>query len=486
MTHKFNVVPMEEKYGKCQVGVCSIDGFSVGDIILDEVPLECISNFRGSSNDDDDDDDESEEKTYPHHIYSPGVHNDKKKGTGAGGLPNLVRLTCGLIMHHSEESKEIVEKILSENESWQRRIKDRSKTKPPCLAYADFRKIEKGNEAKEYWDLLRFETLYVYLSHNHVVGRCTFGSMSIGLAYSQYTRHFNHSCLPNATMKLLAVRTLQPNRVYVVALRTIRPGEEITISYTQPLIGYGATDLYKPYVDKRLGFNCLCGYCVKEKVDVPWGYDRGEIPKSHGLGFKELIQSFCAHPPGTKRLPLAAKIFNDFPAIFSSHCDGGTKRNEEFDVISAHMISRNVLDSIHDMSDCPPCPELSELMYAASNALMDCCIFTKSSHPIWMAKAVFARLQLVQVKLSSVTRSIKKEYEKVEEERFKTKREEERFILKREEEKGKGNLTPKDTKKMDEIITAFISEYLSIKEILKKISMWLKDQNMPMWWKSIA
>ncbi len=65
-------------------------------------------------------------------------------------------------------------------------------------------------------------------------------------------RYANHSCVPNAYAEMNASET----RVFIVAKRAIKAGEEITYDYG------------KEYFDDYMegGKKCLCAKCVKERV----------------------------------------------------------------------------------------------------------------------------------------------------------------------------------------------------------------------------
>jgi uncharacterized protein len=60
-------------------------------------------------------------------------------------------------------------------------------------------------------------------------------------------RYINHSCAPNAYAELNASET----RVFIIAKKTITPGEEITYNYG------------KEYFDDYLGSHCRCAKCQR-------------------------------------------------------------------------------------------------------------------------------------------------------------------------------------------------------------------------------
>lgn len=59
-------------------------------------------------------------------------------------------------------------------------------------------------------------------------------------------RFINHSCAPNCEIDIRA------RRVYVFALRTIKPGEELSYDYGEE------------YFEMHLAGNCRCGTCSKK------------------------------------------------------------------------------------------------------------------------------------------------------------------------------------------------------------------------------
>lgn len=68
---------------------------------------------------------------------------------------------------------------------------------------------------------------------------------------------FNHSCTPNAV--------LDPDRRTVRALRTIRPGEEVLVSYTPQL--YLPRSMRQTVLSERFFFTCRCGRCSNDVLE---------------------------------------------------------------------------------------------------------------------------------------------------------------------------------------------------------------------------
>jgi SET domain-containing protein len=70
-----------------------------------------------------------------------------------------------------------------------------------------------------------------------------------GSARSNIARYINHSCAPNAESEL------DDSRVFIQALRTIEPGEEITFDYGEEYFD----EFIKPH-------GCLCDSCHLQKA----------------------------------------------------------------------------------------------------------------------------------------------------------------------------------------------------------------------------
>ena len=72
--------------------------------------------------------------------------------------------------------------------------------------------------------------------------------------------HLNHGCDPNVSVRHLDTRTAL-SRISVIALRPIKKGEELVITYVNPKLGYRARQ------DELRGWGfgaCTCSRCVEE------------------------------------------------------------------------------------------------------------------------------------------------------------------------------------------------------------------------------
>jgi SET domain-containing protein len=69
-----------------------------------------------------------------------------------------------------------------------------------------------------------------------------------GQARSNKARYINHSCRPNAEPEI------RRGRIFIMSLRDIQLGEEITYDYGEE------------YFNEHIGQNCRCHHCQKTKV----------------------------------------------------------------------------------------------------------------------------------------------------------------------------------------------------------------------------
>jgi len=74
-------------------------------------------------------------------------------------------------------------------------------------------------------------------------------------AYYGQGRFFNHSCDPNAIVGFIR------GVLHVRAMRAIRPGDEVLISYTEL---YRPVRLRHDALDEKKGFRCGCPKCLTD------------------------------------------------------------------------------------------------------------------------------------------------------------------------------------------------------------------------------
>lgn len=81
--------------------------------------------------------------------------------------------------------------------------------------------------------------------------------------------HLNHSCDPNISVRHLDQRTAL-SRITIVAKKDIEPGEELLITYVNPMLGVKARrDELEAW-----GFGrCACARCVKEEKETGEGQE---------------------------------------------------------------------------------------------------------------------------------------------------------------------------------------------------------------------
>ena len=74
----------------------------------------------------------------------------------------------------------------------------------------------------------------------------------------------NHSCQPNVRARLGG--TQRAPEISFTALRDIRAGEEILVSYTDASQGYAAR---RERLTATYGFHCRCAKCQREALEDP-------------------------------------------------------------------------------------------------------------------------------------------------------------------------------------------------------------------------
>lgn len=106
-------------------------------------------------------------------------------------------------------------------------------------------------------DLVKFHGILKsnsYMMRKKETGEC-FGGQLI-----EVHSRINHSCDPNC------VSSFDGTSVFLISLRTIEEGEEITVSYT---------DTSKPrnerqeYLKQNLFFDCKCSLCISDELEEP-------------------------------------------------------------------------------------------------------------------------------------------------------------------------------------------------------------------------
>jgi hypothetical protein len=101
---------------------------------------------------------------------------------------------------------------------------------------------------------------FLCLSSSHVLHTSTTDLEAHGGLYTLHS-HLNHSCTPNVSVRHLEQRTALA-RITLLAKRTIKPGEELVVTYVNPEMGVRE----RRRELEGWGFGeCLCARCVKEE-----------------------------------------------------------------------------------------------------------------------------------------------------------------------------------------------------------------------------
>lgn len=370
---------LDSVYGPNQVGLVATRPIMASEVICVETPVVHVASAVGST---DKEIIERHKKIFsPEGSFVAWTTPDARMEIG-GRTSKPVQLAIRLIMHQELYAKKVAERAL---EMGYLRIFGGSASTPSVEAYDLFKTKSKKHD-EEFWDLANFERLYAHVSHYKIDGPMVACSMSLGTAYCKTASLMNHSCLPNAYVKLM------PNKCFIVALQDIDKGEEITRDYTtHHLLGYALPDKIRIYNRAMLGFDCKCGKCVN--LPLPFGYDAGR-PREYDEGFQKLFQSFVAIPKGAERLSYAMALFNNRTSMFSAK-----EGNKEYDILVAFKVSSMVIETIHESTGTPPNQEVAVVLEQASDIMMACTEINDWSHPIWLCRAAFARLQLCTIKL---------------------------------------------------------------------------------------
>lgn len=93
-----------------------------------------------------------------------------------------------------------------------------------------------------------------YMIKNDQDGRC------IGAQLIDLHSLVNHSCEPNC------VSSYDGTNVYMIALKDISSGEEITVSYTDTA---KSRNIRKQFLNENLFFDCQCNLCSSDEFSSP-------------------------------------------------------------------------------------------------------------------------------------------------------------------------------------------------------------------------
>lgn len=114
----------------------------------------------------------------------------------------------------------------------------------------------------EMFDYYTFDFLRMALLNNtFALGTSNKGVMPFALALYQSVSFINHSCVPNCAFAFDVKKS--GNRIYLGALRPIKKGEEIVISYRPDDEDYESRT---NFLSSRYGFECSCVLCKKDQL----------------------------------------------------------------------------------------------------------------------------------------------------------------------------------------------------------------------------
>lgn len=434
MSKLLGVASFKEKYGDGELGLVALKPFNAGDVIIHERPLVYVA--AALCTDDEEIIQEHKKIWAPKGSHMAWLTEDRKHQLG-GESSYIIQTTIYMIMDQPEKSKSIVVEKCQEYQ----RFRKPDAIAPTAVAYKVFQ-LKSSKHDKEFWDLANFERLYVHMSYYMFESEMCCTTMSVGAGYCELAGLINHSCKPNAQVKLI------PNKMFIVALSDIEEGEEITISY-ESMMGFYSPEKIKEYNRIKLGFECQCGHCGSPPI--PFGYTEGEVSKDHGTKASELIRSFCCEPKGESRIATARELFADHPTIFQAGHD-------DYDITAAHMISGGVLECVHETAGITPSAELSDTLLCAAKIMLECTEVNLHCDPIWIIKATFGQLQVTQtLLLQGVKHSMLFKQEKAAELKAGKKPTAEELEIDRQFEKEVGE-------NINHHLGGFLSYYLMYKE----------------------
>ncbi|KAF8889109.1 SET domain-containing protein [Infundibulicybe gibba] len=131
------------------------------------------------------------------------------------------------------------------------------KVDEPAKTEAEKRKLSKILKNPLQPELERY--LFDYDAFLRGLGKMNLNLEAHGGLYPLHS-HLNHSCSPNISVRHLDERTAL-SRITMIAIRDVREGEELLVTYVDPKTGY--KERQKKLVDWGFG-KCVCPRCVDE------------------------------------------------------------------------------------------------------------------------------------------------------------------------------------------------------------------------------
>jgi hypothetical protein len=128
---------------------------------------------------------------------------------------------------------------------------------------SEYKKIMRALRLQvEMFDYYTFDYLRMTLLNNTFqLGTANKRVLPFALTLYQSVSFVNHSCVPNCTFAFDVKDA--GNRIFLVAIRPIKKGEEILISYRPEDEDYESR---KEFLRSRYGFECSCVLCKKEQL----------------------------------------------------------------------------------------------------------------------------------------------------------------------------------------------------------------------------
>jgi hypothetical protein len=205
-----------------------------------------------------------------------------------------IYITWLLIRDHSEKAL-----VFIDEESGLHGHHDSRLTSPKevfvLLQGAYFQEMKK--EKQDQWTVENVSRLYCVVQANYKMGQIPMHAQCYGAGFFPGMAFYNHSCTPNAIMRLV------PGRVYVTALTDIKRGTEITLSYKELPIDLISPHMRRLVLKDALCFQCLCGACKEHfepvnelptPVDL-WG-EQTQLKFKEDAKLRTLVVAMMSNP----------------------------------------------------------------------------------------------------------------------------------------------------------------------------------------------
>ncbi|GAA6036402.1 hypothetical protein JCM8097_001703 [Rhodosporidiobolus ruineniae] len=197
---------------------------------------------------------------------------------------------------------------------------------------------------------------------------------NLGVSISPLTALFNHSCAPNAVVVFPRFPSpSQPKHMAVVAVREIKPGEEVVTSYVDVAL---PREVRRKELRERYKFECGCEECERGEVDPR---EALECPKKGCCGLISLPPRSSSSPPSAVTCPTCSTShpYQDvYPAL-----DAASQALKDAE---AAQYSDPKLAFLH----------LEHLITALTSSLSPSPPLAASSHPLLPARHLLLTLRL--------------------------------------------------------------------------------------------